>query len=151
MADDFDAFNDIMYEIHRLHTDNRPDIYCQIGKPTDHRAWDFERLLSDETAELFGVEIDGRIVGICQMTIKQSAGNKIIAARRMAYINELGVSESFRRQGIGTILYNEAVRRAAELKAESVELNVWAFNQRAIEFYKSLGMEMQRCFMEKKL
>ncbi|MDF2649043.1 MAG: hypothetical protein K0Q73_4848, partial [Paenibacillus sp.] len=39
-----------------------------------------------------------------------------------------------------TKLYEASITWARERSADSLELNVWEFNERAIAFYKSLGM-----------
>lgn len=56
IIDDFEQYNNIMLEIHNLHANSRPDIYKAIGKPTDKRAWDFEKSLTTDNMELFEVE-----------------------------------------------------------------------------------------------
>lgn len=149
--DDFEQYNNIMFEMHNLHANSRPDIYKAIGKPTDKRAWDFEKSLTTDNMELFGIEDSGNIIGICQMTIRSISENKAVVARKRAYIDQIGVSDNYRRKGIGTLLYNEAIRRATEHKADCLELMVWNFNKTAIEFYKSLGMTVQHSIMEKTL
>lgn len=149
--DDFEQYNNIMFEMHSLHADNRPDIYRVIDKPTDKKAWDYEKSLTADNMIMFGVEDNGNIIGICQMTIREPSENKAIVTRKRAYINQICVSENYRRKGIGTLLYNEAVKRAKEQKADCLELMVWDFNKNAIGFYKSLGMTVQHRIMEKTL
>ena len=149
--DDFEQYNNILFEMHNLHAENRPDIYKFIDKPTEKEAWDFEKSLKADNVMMFGVEDNGNMIGICKMTIREASENKIIIARKRAYIDQISVSENYRRKGIGTFLYNEAVRRAAEQNADCIELMVWDFNKTAIEFYKSLGMTVQHSIMEKVL
>ena len=49
------------------------------------------------------------------------------------------------------MLYEETVKKAKTIKADSIELVVWGFNENAINFYKSLGMEIKNVRFEKKL
>ena len=48
-------------------------------------------------------------------------------------------------------LYEAAVNRGKERGAEAIELKVFAFNERAIAFYRSLGMTAQSLTMEKRI
>ena len=77
--------------------------------------------------------------------------NPVLQSFRVAFIEDIFVSEGLRGRGIGKALFSEAKKRAAKAGAASVELKVWSFNTPAIEFYKSLGMKEQSISMEIKL
>ena len=49
------------------------------------------------------------------------------------------------------MLYNETIKIAKNIKANSIELMVWKFNEEAINFYKNLGMEIKNIRFEKKI
>ena len=48
------------------------------------------------------------------------------------------------------MLYNETIKIAKNIKANSIELMVWKFNEEAINFYKNLGMEIKKYQVLKK-
>lgn len=148
---DFEQFNILMMGLHDHHVNSRPDIYNRIEKPTTSTAWDFEAMLQNKKSVLLGAEIDGDLAGICVMTIREPSKNPCVVPRTRGYIDDICVNKEYRRCGIGTALYNEAVRRAHQLGADCVELMVWDFNRSALEFYRSLGMAVQSYIMEKKL
>ena len=70
---------------------------------------------------------------------------------RIAYIDDICVHSRCRGMGIGTLLYNATVRLAKERGADTLMLNVWAFNESAMRFYKGLGMTERNINMEMKL
>ncbi|MBO8176682.1 MAG: GNAT family N-acetyltransferase [Bacillus sp. (in: Bacteria)] len=66
-------------------------------------------------------------------------------------MEDLGVTKSYQGQGLGKLLFQQAVQFAKEVGAESLELGVWEFNQHAIKFYEAMGMTTQARKMEYKL
>lgn len=71
-----------------------------------------------------GAELEGNLAGICVMSIRKPSKNPCIMPRVRAYIDDICVCKAFRNKGIGTALCNEAVQRAREIGADSVELMV---------------------------
>ncbi len=60
---------------------------------------------------------------------------------RMLFLDDLVVTESYRRYGIGRKLINEFLRDAKEQGVNQIRWQVLDWNTPAIEFYKSLGVE----------
>ena len=146
--EDFDDVNNLFMQLHNSEMEQRPDLFRKIEKPTTSRAWDFEASLTDNSKIMIGTEVDGKIVGFVIIQIRK-AEYKIQTPRTFAYFENIVVDENYRRNGIGTALYQEGVKRAKEQKATSMELKVWNFNTGAISFYQSLGMSVQSLTMEK--
>jgi len=65
----------------------------------------------------------------------------ILVPRRHAFVDSLVVTKRYRRKGIGRALMGKVYEWALSKKAESVELNVWTFNEGATVFYHRLGYE----------
>ena len=61
---------------------------------------------------------------------------------KMLFLDDLVVTESYRRFGIGRKLINEFLRDAKEQGVNQIRWQVLDWNTPAIEFYKSLGVEM---------
>ena len=70
--------------------------------------------------------------------------------RYYAYIDEICIKETFRRQGLGKILFEYIYNLIKNKGAESLELGVWSFNKVALKFYKAMGMVEKNIRMEKK-
>ncbi len=69
--------------------------------------------------------------------------NYIIKARKICFIESLGVKENYQHQGIGRKLYEYLKNEVKSKNIDAIELNVWGFNQDAIRFYESLGMNIK--------
>jgi len=63
---------------------------------------------------------------------------------RIIYLDDLIVTDRFRRYGIGQKLINEVIKEAHEEKVSQVRWHVLDWNQPAIEFYKKMGVEFDR-------
>ena len=74
-----------------------------------------------------------------------------MTAMKTAYIDLLAVDEAYRRQGVGTALFQEVQRRARREGAKRVDLTVWSHNKVAVEVYQAFGMVPQRYVYEKRL
>ena len=147
---DFDAVNEIFKQLHNMHVKQRPDIYREVENPAEANGYIAEEVLNEENLILFGADVDGKIVGIC-FIVMRTPRNDALVPRVCAYIDDIAVDENYRRQGIGTALYNEAVKRAKERGAEVIQLQVSEFNKTAIDFYKSLGMTVWEYKMEQRI
>ena len=148
--EDFDDVNNLFMQLHNSEMEQRPDLFRKIAKPTTSRAWDFEASLTDNSKIMIGAEVDGKIVGFVIVQIRQTL-DKIHTPRIFAYLENIVVDENYRRKGIGTVIYQEGIKRAKEQGATSMELKVWNFNTGAINFYQSMGMSIQSLTMEKAL
>ena len=122
-------------EVDALHRENLPWIF---QKPRgDARERDYVLgLIADKAVGLFVAHIGDQLVGLICVRIKESSEVPILVKRRYAAIDSVVVAQKYQRRGIGRALVEKAHEWAVAEKAESIELNVWEFNQGAIGFYK---------------
>lgn len=66
-------------------------------------------------------------------------------------MTELAVDKEHRRQGVARELLEFIKIDAKRRKLNTIELNVWAFNESAIEFYSVMGFQKARISMECKV
>jgi ribosomal protein S18 acetylase RimI-like enzyme len=136
--EDYEAVNAIIRIGQEEHAEALPDRFAKLDRVV---AMGWYRSFSDQQNKIILIaEKDGMVVGVAMLEMKKSPSYEALVPRTYAYLNELAVSPDFQRQGIGTTLYWASVTWAEERAASSLELNVWEFNERAIAFYKSLGM-----------
>jgi ribosomal-protein-alanine N-acetyltransferase len=83
------------------------------------------------------------------LLIRDSPGKPIgfivgrtISAESGAEIYNIGVTKTFRRQGVGKILLDEFLKRARQANAEKVWLEVRSLNAAAIAFYERHGFQI---------
>jgi ribosomal protein S18 acetylase RimI-like enzyme len=107
-------------------------------------------LLNSSDTKLFVVEnIDNKNLGVyCIVRIMTTSCLPIIIQNRFVYIDNFCVKDSYKRNGVGKLLFQYIVDYAKSEGASSLQLSVWKFNQDAVNFYKAMGMSMRNRKME---
>lgn len=146
--EDYEEVKNLVYQVHELHLENRPDIYndanpCPMGY--------YERVISDSESIKYAYVFDDKILGIVMGEKQESKSLPILKSRVIYFIDDIVVDKNSRHEGIGRKLYNYVLEKGKSNGADAIELNVWAFNKNAIEFYKSLGMQEKNIKYEQKL
>lgn len=91
-------------------------------------AWSFG---DDPTFEFFVAEDAGKIRGIALYYYKYSTWKG-----KCLFLEDLIVTESYRRYGLGSKLFEEVLRVAKEKKVRRMEWQVLEWNEPAINFYR---------------
>lgn len=146
--EDFKQIHELVMQVHKIHVENRNDIYKDID-PLDINTFE-EEILNANNIYLVA-EYNKEIIGICFAELKKVLNNKIMKDRRIINISDICVKKEYQKKGIGKKLYNEILNLAKELRIDSIELMVWEFNNNAINFYKSIGMQVKNIRFEKKI
>lgn len=147
-AADITNVSHMMADLHRIHRSQRPDIYIETDKPFVDS--DLMRGIDNPDRITLVAEKDGVVAGLCVITNKVSQ-NPLCIRRKIAFIEAIYVREDMRRCGIGSVLYDAAVRKARDEGADSIELVVGSFNKTALRFYERMGMRVKSNVMETKL
>ena len=140
------AINALRRQVKLLHTEGRPEFFAP-GFPqelADHLNVIFEQ----ENSEVVVAEQDGQVVGFACLAYVEKPAFVFRNALKYCDIDELGVDERFRRQGIGRAMFEFIKVRAAERGFSRIELNMWEFNEGALRFYEALGFRTYRRYME---
>jgi ribosomal protein S18 acetylase RimI-like enzyme len=96
----------------------------------------FEAIDSDPNQELIVATLQGRVVGVLQITFVPSLTYR---GGWRAQIEGVRVGESVRSQGVGRSLIDHAITRAKERGCHLVQLTTDKRRPDAVAFYKSLG------------
>ena len=132
-----------------LHKKGQPDVF--ISDSPKYNEEEVRRLLDDEKTVIY-VALDGdEVTGYLIAELKEGVPSRHMRGIKTLYIDDLCVKETRKRQGIGKALFEQARLIAREYNCERIDLNVWAFNTPAIEFYRKMGLEISRMHMEMKL
>lgn len=84
--------------------------------------------------EFFVAESDNEIIGLALFYYKYSTWKGTCI-----YLDDIVVTEQYRRKGIGKKLFDEVVKVARERKVRKLEWQVLEWNTPAISFYKKIG------------
>jgi GNAT superfamily N-acetyltransferase len=147
---DYDALCAIWAEVDSLHADALPHLFRRPQGPVRS----FERvaeLLADQNTAILAAELEDELVGVVTVVINTSAPHPIFVPRSWAVVEDICVSSSHRRRGIGQALMRAAHDWARQRGVADMELTVWEFNKDAREFYEALGYTTVRRRMSSSL
>lgn len=143
---DLDRVNELRSQVHQVHACGRPDIFKSgFGKELQEHiltVWE------DEQKDIIVAERNGVICGFACVTMRTRPESPFFNERRFYDVEEFGVDEAFRRQGVGTELFAFIRKDAKKRGFDRVELNMWEFNEGALAFYEAVGFKTYRRYME---
>ena len=136
----------LLQQVGRVHHDGRPDLFRENAQK--YGASQVLHKIENTKEPLFVAVEDEKVLGYAFCQEKTTALDPVFCDRTELYIDDLCVDENHRRQGIAKALYEEVLRYAKAKHYHHITLNVWSFNESALKFYQSCGMQPQRIFME---
>ncbi|MBQ2953132.1 MAG: GNAT family N-acetyltransferase [Clostridia bacterium] len=144
--DDLPRVNELRAQVSALHVAGKPEVFrpgfCE--ELQDH----VHTLFSAADHAILVAEGDGGIVGFACVKLVDRPGSPYRLPQRYLDVDEFGVDEAVRRQGIGRALF-DAVRDYARAQGvHRIELNMWEFNREALAFYEAIGFATYRRYME---
>jgi ribosomal protein S18 acetylase RimI-like enzyme len=147
---DYEALCVIIEEVDKMHRHALPRRSKASEGPVRPRRYILNAIRAPDVG-LFVAEIEGQVGGLVHLTVKDVPDIPILVPRRYAYVENLAVKRAHRRGGVGRALMDRARAWATAKGATSIELNVYAFNQPAQDFYRKLGYETLSHYMRKSL
>ncbi|RRD40724.1 GNAT family N-acetyltransferase [Leptotrichia sp. OH3620_COT-345] len=144
---DIPQINELLYQVHKVHSDKRPDIFKQGAKKYNER--ELELILKNDKKPVFVALNDEETVIGYVFCIFQEYKSSSLNNVKTLYIDDLCVNEKVRGQKTGQKLYEYILEYAKENKCYNLTLNVWACNEQALKFYEKCGLKVQKIGMEK--
>ncbi|MBD8026215.1 GNAT family N-acetyltransferase [Ureibacillus sp. Re31] len=138
-VEDFNEVNVIVKEGQDQHAEALPNIFKKVEQVMPESY--FQQLLAESNCDILIAKENQTVIGFVVVEIKKSPAFESMVERKYAYINDFGVKSNYKRGGVGTTLFNACVEWSKEKGAQSLELNVWEFNEQAISFYERFGMK----------
>ena len=139
MTKDYYEVKALQEQVYLLHLKGYPQHYVQTDRFFDEDY--FKSLLDNKDNFNYVCEIDGKVVGVILASKKMPSSIPFVAKRKVLHIDNIVVDKSCQRKGVGKGLLNFIEEKAIKQKFDSLELNVFDFNKKAIWFYKSQGLE----------
>jgi len=137
--EDYFAVNEIVKEGHEEHVMEEPTIFKSVESVMPESY--YKELLDNEESDILLAKEDEIVVGFAVIRVETSPPFESLVQRKYVYIHDFGIKADQQRKGIGKLLFNACITWAKEKKVDSVELNVWEFNTKAIDFYKHFDMK----------
>jgi GNAT superfamily N-acetyltransferase len=94
----------------------------------------------------FVAEVDGKIVGISLYYVKYSTWKG-----KCIFLEDIIVTEKYRKHGIGKKLFDEVVMVSKELNVQRLEWQVLDWNEPAIRFYEKINSNLDKEWINCKL
>jgi diamine N-acetyltransferase len=106
---------------------------------------DVQAQLASDKSMVFVVEIQKakNIIGYFILRKESVEERLIYKAKSMLYVNDICVRMEYRGLGIGNYILKYITKIARTHGYDTVELNVFAANVRAVQLYESIGMKEQ--------
>lgn len=143
---DIEKINDLRKQVNEIHAVGRPDVF-KAG--FDRKLQDLAyTLINGENSNILVAERDGVICGMACVEYVCKPETPYTMERKFYHVQEIAVDESFRRQGVAGELFEFMKVDAEKRELTKIELDVWALNESAIEFYEAIGFEQTRMWME---
>lgn len=144
--EDLARVNELREMVNEHHVAGRPDMF-KPGFGQELRDYIFEIWRAEEKG-IIVAERDSIICGFACVKFVDRAETPYRNAMRFYEVEEFGVDEAFRRQGVATELMTFVKEDARARGFERIELNMWEFNESALEFYEAVGFKTYRRYME---
>ena len=147
---DIAGINRLLYQVHRIHAEGRPDIFRLGNKKYNDE--ELCAILACDTTPIFvAVDDEEKVLGYAFCIYEETKNNPSLMDRKTVYIDDLCVDATERGQHIGTALYDYVKDEAKKEGCSAVTLNVWCLNEGAMRFYEKCGMKPLKVVMEQSL
>ena len=143
--EDIKRIIDLLHQVNMVHHVLRPDLF----KPytTKYSEQELELILKDNNKPIF-VYDDKMVLGYAFCQINEVRYHQLLEDNKMLYIDDICVDEGARGKHIGKALYEYVLEYAKSIGCDNITLNVWEGNNPALQFYKNMGMKVQKTTME---
>lgn len=143
---DIDGIKKLLYEVHKVHSDKRPDLFKVGSKKYTNE--ELAKIIVDDNRPIFVYVDNDDILGYAFCVFIKNNSNSLTDILTL-YIDDLCVDENARGKKVGTSLYNYVLQFAKDAGCYNVTLNVWACNNSALKFYEKCGLSVQKIGLEK--
>ena len=142
---DIQGLINLLYQVDAVHNGIRPDLFK--GNTSKYTEQELEELINDDNKPIF-VYDDGKILGHAFCQINDIKNHRLLQDAKTLYIDDICVDEHSRGRHIGKALYEYVYNYAKSIGCHNITLNVWEGNDSAYNFYKQMGMQIQKTGME---
>lgn len=138
--------NELRKQVNDLHVSGKPEVF-KPGFPEELRDYIYE-IRDDPEKKIAVAEQDGVICGFAVLHHINKPETPYMFERDYLDIDEFGVDEAYRRQGVASAMIEFIRELAVKNGFHRIELNMWEFNQSALAFYEASGFSAYRRYME---
>ncbi len=141
--------NELRKQVNDLHVAGKPEIF-KPGFPEELREF-VHSIWNDPDKAIVVAEREGEICGFAVLHHIVRPETPFMFVRDYLDVDEFGVDEAHRREGVATEMIAFIRAYAKEAGFSRIELNMWEFNHDALAFYEAVGFTTYRRYMEMQL
>ncbi len=138
--------NELRSQVNAIHAKGEPKIFLP-GLGNEMKYFIF-KVFENEKSDVIVAVIDGIIRGFVTVEYINKEMSPYSKKRKYYHIVELGVDSAFRRMGVASKIIDFCKQEAKTKGFDRVELDVWEFNEDAMEFYDTVGFKTYRRYLE---
>lgn len=127
----------LLGELDELHRQRVPWLFRETTEPARSRE-EYAALIEGPDTTLL-IAVAPEVVGVALVLLKTTPAFPVFVPAQFGLIDNLYVSPSYRRSGVGTALTRAAEEWARSRGGRWLELGVYEFNEGARAFYEELG------------
>jgi GNAT superfamily N-acetyltransferase len=148
--DDVEVIEHQTASVQQLHNEALPSIFKPPSADLFPRR-QLAALIEDPNCIVAVAEIGGKVIGHIYGAVVHRTENEFSPSEFYLYIYQIGVDYDARRKGVGTALFTFIRDRARALGLTALQVDHWAFNARARDFFMSCGFSPMRIMMRQAL
>lgn len=145
---DIPRITELLYQVHKVHSDKRPDLFRRGAKK--YTEDELREIIADDECPVFVALLDGEVSGYAFCVFQRHGGGSLEDFTTL-YIDDLCVDEKSRKAHIGSALYQYVLDFAKKSGCHNLTLNVWECNPSAMNFYRKMGLSVQKTTLEQLL
>lgn len=137
----------LLVQVNDVHAVARPDLF--VEGHTKYTASELEEIFLNPSTPVFvDVDVDGHVLGYCFCVMQDNTSGKHLRPIKTLYIDDLCVDENARGKNVGKRLYEYVKDYGRREGCYNLTLNVWEGNEKAMGFYRRMGLRTQKTGLE---
>ena len=136
----------LLSQVLEVHAAIRPDIF--VSGTTKYNEEELKEMFLDDARPVYVAEDDGNVCGYAFCQIQDPPFTSTMVPHKLMFLDDLCVDEKARGKHVGSLLFEHVKSEAKRFGCYEVTLNVWEGNDKAIGFYRSMGMKVKETQME---
>ncbi len=140
--------NSMMYKLHDEHHQQCPALFKTAAEIEEQKS--ISLYLHDPECLVYVAEYDGNIIGFATAHFCQLIST-ISKPVMMATIDELYVELAYRRKNVAQQLMQQIEQELKDYGVKEIFVEVWHFNQGALNFYQQQGLKNHIHYLRKPL
>lgn len=146
---DYAIIAELNQHVHKVHVTLYPDYFKEYNFEVIRDF--FKSIINNPNFIFLLLEEDDESFGYAWIEIKQYSENPFIKAYQSVFVHQISVSEVYRNKGYGSKLMDKIYEIAKSHGIQKIELDYWADNQMARDFYGKHGFAKYSEFVYKDL